>query len=83
MAGFFSSDTLPSRTDNTQAAPPPGSRIDDYFDNLGGSGSTGQLTDTILASAGLTVYGAGFLSYPGEGLVKDGLSYVGNAIHSI
>ena len=82
MAGFFSSDTLPSRTDNTQA-PVPGSRIDDYFDNLGGSGSTGQLTDTILASAGLTVHGAGFLSYPGEGLVKDGLSYVGNAIHSI
>ena len=38
MAGFFSSDTLPSRTDNTQAAPAPGSRIDDYFDNLGGAG---------------------------------------------
>jgi len=40
MAGFFTSDTLPSRTDNTQAAPPPGSRIDDYFDNLGGAGDT-------------------------------------------
>ena len=38
MAGFFSSDTLPSRTDNTQAAPALGSRIDDYFDNLGGAG---------------------------------------------
>jgi hypothetical protein len=39
--------------------------------------------DTILADAGLTVHGAGYLSYPGEGLVKDGLSYVGNAIHNI
>ena len=28
--------------------------------------------DTILADAGLTVHGAGYLSYPGEGLVKDG-----------
>ena len=39
--------------------------------------------DTILAGAGLTVHGAGFLSYPGEGLIKDGLSYVANAIHNI
>ena len=51
--------------------------------NLGGSGGTGQFTDTILAGAGLTVHGAGYLSYPGEGLVKDGLSYVANAVHNI
>ena len=56
---------------------------DDYFDNLGGSGSTSQFTETILAGAGLTVHGAGYLSYPGEGLVKDGLSYVANAVHNI
>ena len=48
----------------------------------------GHCSDTILAGAGLTVasdnmQGDGYLSYPGEGLVKDGLSYVGNAIHSI
>ena len=36
-----------------------------------------------LAGAGLTVHGAGYLSYPGEGLVKDGLSYVANAVHNI
>ena len=59
------------------------SRLDDYFDNLGGSGSTSQFTETILAGAGLTVHGAGYLSYPGEGLVKDGLSYVANAVHNI
>ena len=40
MAGFFSSGTLPSRTANAPTAPPPGSRIDDYFDNLGGGGMT-------------------------------------------
>ena len=34
-----------------------------HLDNLGGSGGTGQFTDTILAGAGLTVHGAGFLSY--------------------
>ena len=48
--------------------------------------------DTIvqdtLAGAGLAVarddvHGAGLLSYPGEGLVKDGLSYVANAVHNI
>ena len=40
-------------------------------------------SDTIIADAGLTVHGAGFLSYPGEGLVKDGLGYVANAVHNI
>ena len=54
-------------------------------DTLGGMGTC---SDAILVGAGLTVasddmQGNGFLSYPGEGLVKDGLSYIGNAIHSI
>ena len=39
--------------------------------------------DQAIAGAGLTVHGGGYLSYPGEGLVKDGLSYVANAIHNI
>ena len=39
--------------------------------------------DTILADAGLAVHGGGYLSYPGEGLVKDGLSYMANTIHNI
>ena len=84
MSQFFSSNTLPTRTTAPTPDPPPfGSRVDDYLDNLGGSGGTEQFTDTILAGAGLTVHGAGFLSYPGEGLVKDGLSYVANAVHNI
>ena len=84
MSQFFSSNTLPARTTAPTPDPPPfGSRVDDYLDNLGGSGGTGQFTDTILAGAGLTVHGAGFLSYPGEGLIKDGLSYVANAVHNI
>ena len=83
MSQFFSSNTLPARTTAPTPDPPPfGSRVDDYLDNLGGSGGTGQFTDTILAGAGLTVHGAGFLSYPGEGLIKDGLSYVANAVHN-
>ena len=58
-----------------------------FFDNDTLSGM-GHCSDTILAGAGLTVasdnmQGDGFLSYPGEGLVKDGLSYVGNALNSI
>ena len=39
------------------------------------------LCDELLV--GLTVHGGRYLSYPGEGLVKDGLSYVANAIHNI
>ena len=46
-------------------------------------GGCANCSDTIIADAGLTVHGAGFLSYPGEGLVKDGLSYVANAVHNI
>ena len=74
MSRFFDSDTLPSRTD-------------DYFDNLGGAGMDTIVQDT-LAGAGLAVarddvHGAGLLSYPGEGLVRDGLSYVANAVHNI
>ena len=73
MSQFFNSDTLPTRTTAPTPDPPPfGSRMDDFFDTLGGSGSTSQFTETILAGAGLTVHGAGYLSYPGEGLVKDG-----------
>ena len=41
MSQFFSSDTLPARTTAPTPDPPPfGSRVDDYFDNLGGSGPT-------------------------------------------
>ena len=54
MSQFFSSDTLPARTTAPTPDPPPfGSRVDDYFDNLGGSG---HCADTILVGAGLTVY---------------------------
>ena len=42
-----------------------------------------EFADSILAGAGLTVHGAGYLSYPGEGLVRDGLSYMANTIHNI
>eukprot|EP01043_Picozoa_sp_COSAG02_P000989 COSAG02_NODE_20_length_53673_cov_86.864841_24_plen_232_part_00 len=43
MSQFFSSDTLPARATAPTPDPPSfGSRVDDYFDNLGGSGSTGQ-----------------------------------------
>ena len=54
-------------------------------DTLGGMGAC---SDMILAGAGLTVasndmQGNGFLSYPGEGLVKDGLSDIAGAIHNI
>eukprot|EP01043_Picozoa_sp_COSAG02_P008797 COSAG02_NODE_287_length_25647_cov_245.259316_22_plen_62_part_00 len=37
----------------------------------------------LTIDAGLTVHGAGYLSYPGEGLVKDGLSYMANTVHNI
>ena len=46
-------------------------------------GGCANCSDTIIADAGLAVHGAGFLSYPGEGLIKDGLSYVANAVHNI
>ena len=39
--------------------------------------------DQVIAGAGLTVHGTGLLPYPGEGLVRDGLSYVANAMHNI
>ena len=41
-----------------------------------------EFVDSILAGAGLTVHGGGYLSYPGKGLVTDGLSYVSSAIHN-
>ena len=64
MSQFFNSDTLPTRTTAPTPDPPPfGSRVDDYFDNLGGSGPTmsmldgsGDISDAILVGAGLTVY---------------------------
>ena len=39
--------------------------------------------DQAIAGAGLTVAGSGLFSYPGEGLVSDGLSDLAGAIHNI
>ena len=39
--------------------------------------------DQAIAGAGLTVAGSGLFSYPGEGLVRDGLSDLAGAIHNI
>ena len=39
--------------------------------------------DQAIAGADLTVSGSGLLSYPGEGLVRDGLSDLAGAIHNI
>ena len=39
--------------------------------------------DQAIAGAGLTVAGSGLFSYPGEGLVSDGLSDLAGAIHKI
>eukprot|EP01043_Picozoa_sp_COSAG02_P044179 COSAG02_NODE_3920_length_6045_cov_4.403128_1_plen_45_part_00 len=39
--------------------------------------------DRVIAGVGLTVVGSGLFSYPGEGLVRDGLSDLAGAIHNI
>ena len=65
---------------------------DDARTNMGlrlagvsGSGADSLVPDydQAIAGAGLTVAGSGMFSYPGEGLVRDGLSDLAGAIHNI
>ena len=61
----------------------PGSPMYDDDDRTPAEMGIVPFSPRYYETPGRDMHGNGFLSYPGEGLVKEGLSYVGNALHGI